>query len=340
MLNTKKASAVFVLVLVLGVSAFSQTPAAGNAQRNSSLLARLQEGINLYGQGRWREAVSELRRVQAETGSKAQRSEALYWIGLAELSAGEYEAALEDMEALEQSDPGNRRVGGLAYHKGRVLYHLGRYNEAIVFLKGYADAVPVKPDGSQSSQDSSKKASALYWIGECLYSLGLLDRAGDVFLIITEEYPQSPKYEAASYRIALINQKKVETELLALLKWSHEESLKTMEEYQRRERSYDQALIAYQKRIADMLKDTRLSDLENENAQYRQQLASAEERIRLLEGELRQALAEFPLGSPSGGDAASNTAARLKAIRSSAEELRNELLKNLNEVSAARGAGK
>jgi TolA-binding protein len=158
-------------------------------------------------------------------------------------------------------------------------------------------------------------------MGECLYSLGLLDRAGELFLIITEEYSHSPKYEAASYRIALINQKKVETELLALLKWSHEESLKTMEEYQRRERSYDQALMAYQKRIADMLKDTRLSDLENENAQYRQMLASAEERIRLLEG------LSLP---PEDSDAA----ARLNVLRSSAVKLRDELLKNLDETTS------
>ncbi|MDR0877922.1 MAG: hypothetical protein LBN21_07700, partial [Treponema sp.] len=83
----------------------------------------------------------------------------------------------------------------------------------------------------------------------------------------------------------LVNQKKIEIELLALLKWSHEESLKTQEEYQKREKSYDQALIAYQKRIADMLKDTRLQDLESANAEYRRLLAEAQERLRLYESQ-------------------------------------------------------
>ncbi|MDR1567051.1 MAG: tetratricopeptide repeat protein [Treponema sp.] len=317
--------AVFALVLAL---------VAGSIH-SQSILTRLQEGISLYSQGRWLEAVSGLRRVQADASSSTQRAEALYWIGLAELFAGEYEAALEDMEILEQTDPGNRRIQELPYHKGRGLYHLGRYDEAVVLLKTYADSVPTNADGSLNPQNASKKAAALYWTGECLYSMGLLDKANEVFLLITDEYPYSPKYEASVYRMALINQKKVEAELLALLKWSHEESLKTMEEYQRREHSYDQALIAYQKRIADMLKDTRLSDLENENAQYRQQLTAADERIRQLEGELYEALGGLSAGSGRNNP---DPVPRLNSLRSSALELRDALLNN--GVLAAPGSGR
>jgi chromosome segregation ATPase len=127
----------------------------------------------------------------------------------------------------------------------------------------------------------------------------------------------------------------VETELLALLKWSHEESLKTMEEYQRREHSYDQALIAYQKRIADMLRDTRLSELENENAQYRQQLAAADERIRKLESDLREALGGLSSGSGRNNP---DPVLRLNSLRSSAMELRDALLNN--RVSAAPESGR
>jgi TolA-binding protein len=321
-----------ILLSSLAVFAFSQTPGA------NPLIERLQGGINLYSQGRWREAVGELRRAQAEAATKTQRAEALYWIALSELSAGEYDAALQDMEALETLDqegnpgpntPANRRISDLAYHKGRVYYYLGRYDEAIVLLKNYSDAIPSKPDGSHTPQNASKKASALYWVGECLYSLGLLDKANEAFLLVTEEFPQSPKYEASAYRIALINQKKVETELLGLLRWSHEESLKSIEEYQRREHAYDQALIAYQKRIADMLKDTRLSDLENENAQFKKELVSAQERISGLEKDLKLALAGF-VPQDSGS---TEKAARLESLRSSAASL-------INELSSAGGSGR
>jgi hypothetical protein len=118
-----------------------------------------------------------------------------------------------------------------------------------------------------------------------------------------------------------------------------------VEEYQRRERSYDQALMAYQKRIAEMLKDTRLSDLETENTRYRQQLAAAEERIHLLEDNLREALAAGGFSPQpfagdfrdSGGPAvpSSNSVRRLNSLKSSAAGLMDDLLKNAGDVSAA-----
>ncbi len=209
-----------------------------------SAQSRLDHGKTLYGEGKWRDAVLELRRAQAEAQNNTQRGEALYWIALAEIGAGEYEAALRDLEETLRIDSTNSRVREVPYQQGRCLYYMGQYDRAIVLLKGYADA----------NTDPSKIAASYYWIGECLFSLGQLQMAQDVFYRIVDEFPQSVKYEAANYRIALINQKKVEAELLAILKWSHEESLKTVEAYQRRERSYDQAIIAYQKRIADLLK--------------------------------------------------------------------------------------
>jgi TolA-binding protein len=247
--------------------------------------AGLQDGINLYGAGRWREAAAELRRFQGETQDINQQAEALYWIALAELAAGEYETSVRDMDELERIAPSGPRREEIPYHRGRSYYYLGRYDEAVVLLKAYSDSLP--PGNADSA--GTRKSAALYWIGECLYAMGQLERAQEIFLLLTEQYPQSVKFEASSYRIALINQKKIESELLALLKWSHEESLRTIEEYQRRERSYDQALIAYQKRIADMLKDTQLGELERANAEYRRQLSAAEERIAFLEASLNAA---------------------------------------------------
>ncbi|MDR2101730.1 MAG: tetratricopeptide repeat protein [Treponema sp.] len=243
----------------------------------------LQGGINLYGAGKWKEAAAELRRFYGETRDTAQRAEALYWIALAELAAGEYEASIRTMDELEGTAPFSQRRQEIPYHRGRSYYYLGRYDEAVVLLKAYSDSIPAGGNAAGNAGIAARKSAALYWIGECLYAMGQLEKAREIFLLITEQYPQSAKFEASSYRIALIDQKKIETELLSLLKWSHEESLKTIEEYQRRERSYDQALVAYQKRIADMLKDSRLADLERANAEYRRLLSAAEERIAFLE---------------------------------------------------------
>ncbi len=204
----------------------------------------LDRGVALYSEGKWQEAIASLRASEA-AADNGEKAEILYWIALAEIGGGEYEAAINDLDAVTAIDPESARSVEVLYHKGRCLYHLGSFDDAIIILEQYSDAV----------DDPMKKASAYYWVGECLFSLGQFDLAQDVFYRIVDEYPQSVKYEASNYRIALINQKKIETELLAILKWSHEESLRTVEAYQRRERSYDQAIIAYQKRISDMQRE-------------------------------------------------------------------------------------
>jgi len=308
----------------------------------------LMRGVELYGEGKWQEAVTELRRASAETKQSAHTAEALYWIALAELAAGEYEAAISDLDELIATDPEGVRALEAPYHKGRALYMLGRFDPALVIFKAFSD----------TSVDNSMKAAAVYWMGECLFSLGHFDEARTAFTTVTESYPESAKYEAASYRLALIDQKKIEAELLKLLKWSHEESLKTVEEYQRRERSYEQAIVAYQKRIAEMLKDTRLADLERSNSEYQTKLAEANARIVALEQSLAEEQAriselqdgvnrEGALMEQSQQEITPFTAEytdseriqRLLILKNSALELKNILLNRLAALEAEQSAG-
>lgn len=291
---------------------------AGNAGGQSAQIARLQSGIDLYSQGRWYEAVSELRRVQAEASSNSIRGEALFWISISRLYAGQYEEALIDMDALEDIDPENPRLAEMPYHRGRALYYLERYDEAIVNLKGYADAIRSEGGKPLSQAEVSRKSAALYWTGECLFSMSQFDRAGEIFYLITKDYPASQKYEASVYRLALIEQKKNESELLGLLKISHEELLRNMEEFRRKEVSYDQAMSAYQRRLAEMQsrlddrQDNRAPALPEEPGNYREQYESAIERIVVLEKLLNDAT-----------EKARNAEAmdRLNSMKASAEEL-------------------
>jgi TolA-binding protein len=280
--------------------------------------------LDFYRQGLWREAVAEFRRAQDEALDSELKAEALYWIALSKISAKDYAGAMADMDQLERSAPESRRLRDIPYHKGRALYYLGRYEEALMLLKLYADQIEGLPPAGSAM--AARKSAAIYWIGECLYAMGQLDYARDIFTTVTQDYPRSAKFEASSYRLAMIHQKKLAEELLNLLKWSHEESLKAVEEYQRRERSYDQALIAYQKRIADLLKDTRLADLDSSNTQYRRQLAEAEERIRELEKELAK------YRPPAGASSEGGKRDRLEEIRSSASELADTLSDLINKA--------
>jgi TolA-binding protein len=284
---------------------------------------RLRRGLDFYQQSRWREAIVELRRSQAEAVDPELKAEALYWIALSEISAKDYAGAVQDIDTLEQIAPESKRLRDSPYHKGRALYYLGRYEEGLLLLKLYADSIGDSALLPAASDAAARKSAALYWMGECLYAMGQLDYAREIFTIVTQDYPRSAKFEASSYRLALIHQKKIEEELLNLLQWSHEESLKAIEEYQRRERSYDQALIAYQKRIAELLKDSRLEDLDSSNTQYRRQLMEAEDRIRQLETELLDYRSYTGISAPSGED--SGQRRRLEDIRSSASELADTL---------------
>jgi len=295
-----KISLFLSLLLILPWLSFAQQP---------SPETRLRTGVELYGQGKWREAVLELRRAQAEAPTTAMRGEALFWISLAGMAAGEYEQALRDITALEEIDPRNPRIREIPYHKGRIYYYLGRFDEAIIELSAYANSFRPGPSGVLSHADSLKKAAALYWTGECLFFMNQLDVASDIFSLIIRDYPLSPKFEASTYRIALINQKRVEAELLVLLRWTHEEALRNMEDFRRRETTYDQALGAFQKQIANLH--------ERPEEGYKEQLELAEARIRFLENMLYQVTYEREAVVTQEADL------RLHTLRDNAQELEN-----------------
>jgi tetratricopeptide (TPR) repeat protein len=227
----------YLLCLFLVMAGFVHSQESWQGGFGGLYSPRFIAGINLYQEARWLEAAAELRAAQETAMNSRDWTEALYWVALTELAASDYGSALRDMDELEKGAPGSSRITDIVYHRARAYYYLGYYDEAILLFKQYADQAG--PGGE------SRKAAALYWIGECLYSMGQLDRAGDVFGMVIKEYPNSLKYEAASYRMDLIKQKKIEAELLDLLQWTHEESLRTVEEYQRREN-------AYQKRLTEL----------------------------------------------------------------------------------------
>jgi TolA-binding protein len=334
---------VFTLIFCVGFT-FGQTeglsaesglsPESGLS--SESLEETLKTGITLYSEGKFTEAADHLRYITAIASDASLVSEALYWISLSELSAGDYNRALEGLSALERARPREELALEIPYHRGRILYYQGKFEDAIVSLSAYSNKL--------APRDSGLRAAALYWIGESLYSLGQLDKAEGVFAQIVELYPESVKYEAASYRIDLIQQKKIEAELLSILKWSHEESLKTLEEYQRREKSYDQAIVAYQRRISDMLNESRTSELAG--TEYELQMTDSERRIAALEASLaaaNAALAELRDGAseaaPAGtGVPLTNTekAIKLLSLKAEALELRNTISGRVNQNGGER----
>jgi tetratricopeptide (TPR) repeat protein len=303
-----------LLIILLGMAFFSLSA----QNRPTSPEELLKTGIIFYGEGKFSESLAVLRLIKPPS---AEYPEALYWISLAELSRGEYETALAELTVLEKTDPRGKRSEDIPYHRGRCLFYLGRHEEALVVLKGYADSL---------DDSDVRKAAAYYWMGESLFALGQLDNAADAFFVVVDQYPASVKYEAASYRLNLINQKKVEAELLAILKWSHEESLKSMEDYQSREKTYDQAIAAYQQQLTEMLAGSGTEEDQD-------QLAAAQVRMAALEASLNEANAALmelrgsgvSVPSQSGPLTDTERALRILELKAAALELSNTLNKKL-----------
>jgi len=207
--------------------------AAAGAWAQQTGQARLQQGLDLYAGGRWGEAIQQLRLLQSASADYTLRAEAEFWIAMAELSAGAYSDAVHDFDEIVRIDPGSIRRFEVPYHKGRALYAQGKYAEALALFRAYSDSI--RPDGryvggarvgswaadglyNDTDGDYTRKAAAIYWIGECLYSLEDLDGAETYFTTVVREYPRSPKFEPATSRLDMIKQLRAQKELLGLLK--------------------------------------------------------------------------------------------------------------------------
>jgi len=217
------------------------------AQDSDQFARRYNNGALLYGMERFYEAAFEFRRAQESAPNINDWSQALYWVILSQMAYSDFGSALLDMEELEKVSPNSTFTRDMIYHKARVYYIQGFFEEALLLFNRYNISTA---DSDQESAD--RRAAAFFWMGECLYSMGQFDEAEKFYAWVIGRYPRSPKIEASSYRLDLIKQKKIEAELLALLQWSHEESLRTSEEYQRTIRTYEHTLNLYQRRILEL----------------------------------------------------------------------------------------
>jgi tetratricopeptide (TPR) repeat protein len=262
-MNIRRVRFAFVLAVML----FSVAGIPGQQQVPLSLLSpKLANGITLYGEGRWGEAIVALRQSQGETTDTSLRAEAQFWIAMTEFSAGDYQSALHDMDEFVRIDPRSRRIVDVPYHKARTLFYLGRYNEALPLFRQYSDSIRI--DGRyvngvrlddwasyntplDNQDDYNRKASAIYWIGECLYALEQYDDAEAAFNMVITQYTRSHKYEASVNRIALIKEKRIQAGLLDIVKWNQESARLGASSQTQNER--DSAYENYQRQLGTIL---------------------------------------------------------------------------------------
>ncbi|MDR0448810.1 MAG: tetratricopeptide repeat protein [Treponema sp.] len=240
--------------------------------RSISPEEHIKAGVSFYSEGKFAETSARMRLA-------GPVPEALYWLSLAELSMGNFNEAIAALDMLEQVDQSSRWSREVPYHRGRCLFYLHQYEAALLAFISYSYFL---------EPEDPRMAASYFWAGECFYALGYMDNAANSFSMIIEKYPYSAKYEGASYRLSLINQKKIETELLTIIKWSHEESLKSLVEYREREKLYEQAIAAYRQRIDELLAKTGTQEnetpapLDNDNQTTIQELRTTTEELNAI----------------------------------------------------------
>jgi TolA-binding protein len=221
----------YLIILPFSVYGQSQLPDAS-----------LNRGLALFRENDFGQAILFFENLAAEAKGTVVEADATFWLAKSLLAVRDLDRAASALEYFLSAFPEHPAYPEAFYQKGRLLYLQGEHESSILVLEEYIRVYP----------QMDFIPNAYYWIGESLYALGYLDEAAKVFNTVVETYPKSFKVEAARYRLSLITFKKRENELMKLLKWSHEETLKTIEEFQRRERAYEQAVAAYQRQIATL----------------------------------------------------------------------------------------
>lgn len=207
---------------------------------SSSPANDITDGIDLFRDAQYDKAIQFLRVLIQKPPNDVQKAAAYLLIAKSYIAVGNLDEAEKNLEYYIANYPHAADFQESLYQKGRLLFLQDDYENSVQLLQSFLTSYPKSPF----------VPSAWFWVGESLYGLGRLDEAMSAYRKILMDFPSSVKVEAAQYKLSLIQLTQKEVELARLLKWSHEEFLRSTEEFQTREKTYQQAIEAYQKRLA------------------------------------------------------------------------------------------
>lgn len=280
----------------------------------------LEDGLEDFRNGSYEQAMVTFRELLSSPEADAYRADAYFWIGRSALAAGRLEEAAENLEFFLQNYPEHRFAAEARYQRGRLLYLQEDYQESIQALEDFIARHP----------GSRFLPNAYYWIGESLYALGQFERAAQVFRTVTEEYPESFRAQAAEYRLSVIDLNRREQSLLKLLRWSHQEYLNAIDEFEQRERTYEEALSEYRERLRRLASGDFRAELDRLSGRVSELEGELAERDREIR-DLRQRLASRPTreSAPTGAEQRGLLEAKSRAL-----ELKEFYLNQLGDIEA------
>jgi TolA-binding protein len=276
----------------------------------------LSQGIELFNSGMYDKAIPVFRAIVADPAAEASRPAAALFLAKSAMAAGDLDEAEKSLEFYISRYPKAPDFPEAQYQKGRLLYMQGQYESAVQSLRGFLAGFPRSPFVS----------NAYFWVGESLYAMGRLDDALQVYRKIVRDYPASFKAEASQYRASLIELGRREVELSKLLKWSHEEYLRNIGEYQRREAAYEQAIEAYQKRLA--------ASSTGQYGQYERTIAELRDELARKSAEADALAAELAQGGAAAAAAPPPVAVEAPPAVSAEEQAQIARMKELLDLKA------
>lgn len=290
MSSVKALGLILAILILTAQNTLAQVP---NPQYQSSF----NNGINLFRQSMMAEAAVEFRNAQRAALNNEDWARALYWVILSQFAIADFDSAFREISTLERYSPNSPYTREMIFHRARAYYNLGLYEDALVLFQRYIDNTPETPE------TANRLAAAFFWMGESLFSMGHYNDAEKFYAWVISRYPASPRVEVSAHRLDIIRHKRIEAELLTLLRWSHEESLRTSEEYQRRLRTYGHTLNVYQRRIAELTASVQelqaeepVLDIPDTPAVYAPSIDPLIERARQLGVSIDRLILDYEIG--------------------------------------------
>lgn len=237
---------------------------AATAQAGSSSI--LVQGQEAYAKGDYLVALAQFQKLVADPEARF-KPEPFLWLAKTYFAVLDTKNAALNLDYYFQNFPQDPGRTDALYLQARILYSDGDYQHAIQAFGQYLDLAPT----------GDQVPNALFWMAESSFALGHYDEAANLYNKIVLGYPSSFKLEASRYRLSVIDLRHREEELLKLLQWSHADAINSEDEFQRREKAYQQALVGYQKRILELQSSdlgARVAALEESNRQKDAQIAA------------------------------------------------------------------
>ena len=222
----------FLIVLLIFVSVYIFA-------QNQPGIKLIESGLNNFSNGNYTLALGDFREIILESEYQNIHGTAYYWIARSYMAQNLLVKAENNLDFFIKNYKDHHLFPDAMYQKGRLLFKKGQYDNAVQIFYQFINTYPEHPYISNS----------YYWISESLFELGHLEKAKIIYEMIIREYPNSFKLEASKYKLSLISLKFRENELLKLLRISHEEYLKALEDFQRREKTYEQTISDFQRKL-------------------------------------------------------------------------------------------